>query len=40
MMLEPGTGEALVVPVPFSAFHDEELVDYTEEALAKSGYVK
>ena len=36
MLLEPGTGEALEVPVPFSRFHDEELVDFTEEALALS----
>jgi len=35
-MFEPGTGEALEIPVPFSRFHDEELVDYTEEALARS----
>lgn len=36
MLFEPGTGEALEIPVPFSRFHDEELVDYTEEALARS----
>lgn len=36
MLFEPGTGEALEIPVPFSLFHDEELVDYTEEALARS----
>jgi hypothetical protein len=36
LMFEPGTGEALEIPVPFSRFHDEELVDYTEEALARS----
>lgn len=35
MMFEPGTGEALEIPVPFSRFHDEELVDYAEEALAR-----
>ena len=35
LMFEPGTGEALEVPVPFSQFHDEELVDFTEEALAQ-----
>lgn len=38
MLLEPGTGEAFEVPVPFSLFHDEELVDFTEEALALSFY--
>lgn len=36
MLFEPGTGEALEIPVPFSRFHDEELVDYTDEALALS----
>lgn len=36
MLFEPGTGEALEIPVPFSRFHDEELVDFTEEALARS----
>jgi hypothetical protein len=34
MMLEPGTGEALEIPTNFLAFHDEELVDYRNEALA------
>ncbi|KGN35043.1 hypothetical protein N802_02070 [Knoellia sinensis KCTC 19936] len=36
MLFEPGSGEALEIPVPFSRFHDEELIDYTEEALARS----
>jgi Domain of unknown function (DUF1851) len=35
-MLEPGTGQALEIPVSFSLFHDVELVDYREEALAQS----
>jgi hypothetical protein len=34
MMLEPGTGEALEIPAGFVDFHDEELVDYRDEALA------
>jgi hypothetical protein len=34
LMLEPGTGQGLEIPVSFSRFHDEELVDYTNEALA------
>ena len=34
MMLEPGTGEALEIPVGFVLFHDEEIVDYRDEALA------
>ena len=33
-MFEPGTGQALEIPVPFTRFHDGELVEYTEEALA------
>lgn len=36
VLLEPGTGEVLEIPVPFSRFHDEELVDYSEEVLARS----
>ncbi|MFI5729195.1 T6SS immunity protein Tdi1 domain-containing protein [Kribbella sp. NPDC051587] len=40
MIVEAGTGEALEVPVPFSKFHDEELVDYSEEALAVSFYLQ
>lgn len=35
LMFEPGTGEVLEIPVPFSDIHDEELVDYAEEALAR-----
>jgi hypothetical protein len=34
LILEPGTGQALEVPLPFSTFHDEELVDYHDAALA------
>lgn len=34
MLLEVGTGEALEIPVSFVGFHDEELVDYRNEALA------
>jgi hypothetical protein len=34
VMLEPGTGEALQIPVNFVRFHDEELVDFRNEALA------
>lgn len=35
LMFEPGTGEALEIPVAFSQFHDQELVDCAEEALAR-----
>lgn len=34
LLLEPGTGEALEIPVSFSMLHDEELVDYADAALA------
>ena len=36
LMFEPGTGEALEVPATFAKFHEIELVDHTEEALAAS----
>lgn len=34
LLLEPGTGEALEIPVGLEWFHDEEIVDYRNEALA------
>lgn len=34
IMLEPGTGEALEVPVAFSEFHTQGLEDYFDECLA------
>lgn len=34
LMLEPGTGEVLEIPVNFVQFHEVELVDYANEALA------
>jgi hypothetical protein len=33
-MLEPGTGEALEIPADFLAFHEQELIDYRDAALA------
>lgn len=38
LLLEPGTGEALEIPVALSRFHDEELVDYADSALAVEFY--
>ncbi|HEX8972406.1 hypothetical protein [Oryzihumus sp.] len=35
LLFEPGTGEWLEIPIPFSALHDEELVDYADAALAR-----
>jgi hypothetical protein len=34
LLLEPGTGEALEIPVSFVGFHDEELIEYADAALA------
>jgi hypothetical protein len=34
LLLEPGTGEALEIPLAFGGFHDEELVEYADAALA------
>lgn len=36
LLLEPGTGEALEIPQTLVNFHDEELVDYRDAALAES----
>ena len=35
LLLEPGTGEALEIPVNFAQFHEDELVNYANEALAQ-----
>lgn len=37
-MFEPGTGEALNIPANLGSFHDEELIDYPDEALAVNAY--
>ena len=34
LLFDIGAGEALEIPTPFSRFHDEELVDYADAALA------
>lgn len=38
LMFEPGTGEVLEIPVHFALIHDDELVDYSNEALASEFY--
>lgn len=38
VMFEPGTAEALEIPCDIVSFHNEELIDYQEEALAASFY--
>jgi len=40
LLLEPGTGEALEIPLTFDAFHDEELVEYGEAALASAFFAE
>jgi len=35
LMLEMGAGEAMQIPVDPVAFHEQELVDYADDALAK-----
>lgn len=35
-LLEPGTGEALEIPCNAESFHETELIDYREAALAES----
>lgn len=34
LLFDIGAGQALEIPTAFSAFHDEELIDYTDAALA------
>ena len=38
LMLEPGTGEALEIPVDVEAFHDQELVHHADDAVAHGFY--
>jgi hypothetical protein len=38
LMLEPGTGQALEIPTTFVEFHEQELVQYRNEALAGEFY--
>lgn len=38
LMLEPGTGEALNIPANLRSFHDSELIQYTDAALALKLY--
>jgi hypothetical protein len=36
LLLEPGTGQVLEIPCGFVAFHNEELVEFREAALAET----
>lgn len=38
LLLEPGTGEALEIPVSLAQFHNEELSEHADAALARSFY--
>jgi len=38
LLLEPGTGGALEIPATFAAFHDPQLFEHTDAALALSFY--
>jgi hypothetical protein len=40
LLLEPGTGKALEIPCGVRAFHDGELVDHREDALAASFHAR
>lgn len=40
LMFEPGTAEALEIPCNVETFHNNELVQYREEALAESFYFR
>lgn len=35
LMMEPGSGEVLEIPATFRSFHEEELVNFSNEALAR-----
>ena len=37
-MFQPGTGEVLEIPCDVDMFHQSELIEYCEEALAESFY--
>jgi hypothetical protein len=39
LMMEPGTGKTLEIPTNFMEFHDRELVEYRNEALACDFYL-
>lgn len=40
LLLEPGTGEAIEIPASFEWFHDKEIVDYGNEALASDFFAE
>ncbi|MDY6978275.1 MAG: DUF1851 domain-containing protein [Pseudomonadota bacterium] len=38
LLFEPGAGEVMQIPVNFESFHNEELAEYQNEALASEFY--
>ncbi|TWB22781.1 uncharacterized protein DUF1851 [Nitrospirillum amazonense] len=38
ILFEPGTGEAMEIPANLTSFHEAELIDYGDAALAESFY--
>ncbi len=40
LIFEPGTGEVLQIPATFREFHESELVDHADSALAEAFYVQ
>jgi len=38
LLFEPGTGEALAVPANIQTFHDDELIQHSDRALASNAY--
>jgi hypothetical protein len=40
LLLEPGTAEALEIPVTFVGLHEEELIEYADAALAKEFFAE
>jgi len=40
VMIEPGTGEMLQIPCNILSFHENELIEYREEALAEKCYFR
>lgn len=38
LMLDPGAGEVLEIPATFMDFHENELINYTDEVLASNFY--
>lgn len=40
LLIEPGAGEAMEIPVGIEEFHNIELVDYADDSLARSLFIQ